>query len=162
MKNKFDDCTFLLESPEKLRKKAEEDGFLFFSNLINRDTVSKAREKILNLINEQGWLNDSFPINNGIVKDGIKVMESPDESWVQFYKKLICLPEFNSLAFEPAILETLKIVLGTEVLPHCRKVCRVYSPSDFTYATPPHRDYTWTGGTTNFWTAWIPLGDLSY
>jgi len=158
----FTDSTPLLEQPELLKQRAEEDGYLYFSQLIPRERIENVRLDILNIVEEFKWLDSDKAIMAGVAREGIKVMESPSKEWEAFYKRIICLESFNSLGFDERLTDVLKILLGPAVLPHCRKVCRLYSPTAGTYATPPHKDYTWTGGTPDAWTAWLPLGDLEY
>lgn len=158
----FFDATPLLCDHHALIKKAEEDGALYFPNLLNKDKVLNVRRQILELCNKSGWLDISKPLMEGIVKEGVKVVESPKEDWYNFYKQVICLKDFDTLAFDDKILSILKVLISDDVLPHCRKVCRLYSPMPSTYCTPPHRDYVWTGGTNDFWTVWTPFGELDF
>lgn len=51
-------------------------------------------------------------------------------------------------------------LLGAPILPHSRVICRLFANNPNEYATPPHRDFTWNGGSERTWTAWIPLVEV--
>ncbi len=157
----LEDFTPLLNQPDLLIEKAEEYGYMYFKQLVSKKEVDELRKIILNKMKPFGWLSKNHSIEEMIVSNGVNVGESHKDDWITFYKEIIKLEELTNIAFEPSILNVVNMVMKPPVLPHCRKVFRAYSPTKNPYATPPHRDYTWTGGTKNFWTAWLPLTNIT-
>ena len=53
----FVDSTRLLDSPAALRACADEQGYLFFRSLLDRETVFDLRRQILEICRKHGWLS---------------------------------------------------------------------------------------------------------
>jgi len=53
----------------------------------------------------------------------------------------------------------LEMIFGKEVLVHARHIARMITGHRAMVPTPPHQDFPLIQGTSNTWTAWIPLGD---
>jgi len=146
-----------IDDPAELKKLAEKYGYLYFKNFVDPESLLAFKRFVVKKMAAFNWLDDNYPIEDAIVKEGVFVGESHKEDWELFYKEIIKSEELTKIAFDSNILKIVNSILEAPVLPHCRKVFRAYSPSENKFATPPHRDYTWTGGSKNFWTAWIPL-----
>ncbi|MEE3258038.1 MAG: phytanoyl-CoA dioxygenase family protein [Candidatus Latescibacterota bacterium] len=155
----FVDSTPLLKSPEELRARAAERGYLFFRGLLDEASVLDLRRQILAVCQKQGWLDDDAPLTDGISRDGSLFIEGHSPEWIGFYTDVQRLRAFNALALHPAIIGMLETLFGEKVLPHPRNICRVIFPNAQTHTTPPHQDNFYIGGTDETWTAWIPAGD---
>lgn len=158
--DRLEDFTPLLKTPNQLIEEAKNKGYMFFKQLVPKSKIQFLKTTITKEMKKMEWLDSNFPLDEVRVKKNKYVGESPNDDWVEFYKEVIKLEPLTELAFDANIMNVMNTILSTPVLPHCRKVFRAYSPTKNPYATPPHRDYTWTGGTKNFWTAWLPLTDI--
>lgn len=154
----FLNASSLLDIPELLRKQAHKDGYLFLPGLIDSKIILDLRRQVLEICNKHGYLTNEAPLMKGLVKENVRVLESHKTEWKNFYRDLIRLRDFNALAMNEKILGVMKILFQETVLVHCKNIYRLFSPTYSEYATPPHRDYTWTGGTEDTWSVWIPLG----
>lgn len=154
------DSSMQIENIDYLRKFAETNGYLFFKKKLSIANLKKFKEIVLLKMNDLGWLDNNYKIEEGVVKEGVFIGESFNRSWVEFYQTVTQLQLLTEITFDPQLHALLKIVLKDPILPHCRQVFRALSPSSNKFATPPHRDYTWTGGTKDTWTTWIPLMDI--
>lgn len=133
-------------------------GHLFFPHLVPRDIVLEARAEALSLCREAGWVvaqDDSLAAR----WSGCEAVAEDDPKWLDFYKRWISAPAFNSLPEHPAILAVAESLLGDSVLVHPRKIGRVSFPQNEGQHTPLHQDFFHIRGTTETYTAWIPLGD---
>lgn len=155
----FLDASCFLDTPELLREQAQKDGYLFLPKLINPKIITDLRRQILEICNKHGYLTGEAPLIKGLVKENVRVIESHKTEWKNLYRDILRLKDFYSLAMNEKIFGVMKILFQETVLAHCKNICRLFSPMHSEYATPPHRDYTWTGGTEDTWSVWIPLGD---
>lgn len=156
----LEDVTSLLGDEVALRKKASEEGLLFFRGLLDADKVQALRSQILGLCNAHGWILEGTDPEDGTADPNSAVVESKDPRWRDFYKDLQRLRDFHALALDHAIIAALEKLFGEQVLPHPRNICRVVFPDTAAHSTPPHQDNLYIGGSEQTWTAWIPCGDV--
>ncbi|MBS10645.1 MAG: phytanoyl-CoA dioxygenase [Gemmatimonadetes bacterium] len=156
----LEDVTDLLEEPEWLREKAEEEGLLFFRGLLDPKTVSDVRSQVLAVCDAHGWLVEGTDPEAAVANQDAMVVESRDPRWQDFYCDIQKVRDFHALALEPAILNAFETLFGEPVLPHSRNICRVVFPNSSVHSTPPHQDNLYIGGSEQTWTAWIPVGDV--
>ena len=155
----FVDSTPLLPAPEQLRQRAAEQGYLFFSGLLDAEVVLDLRRQILEVAKKHGWLDADAPLIDGIARSDSLFIEGASPEWIAFYTDIQRLRAFNALALHPAIISMLETLFDDQVLPHPRNICRMIFPNTETHTTPPHQDNFYIGGTDETWTAWIPAGD---
>ena len=58
---------------KELRRRIEEDGYLYLPGLLDRDTLLAARRTMLEALAEQDFLDLDFPLNDGVAKREISV-----------------------------------------------------------------------------------------
>jgi ectoine hydroxylase-related dioxygenase (phytanoyl-CoA dioxygenase family) len=66
---------------------------------------------------------------------------------------------YHGLKHHPALLGFFERMLGASVFPHPRVLMRNIFPAQPEYTTKAHQDYPNVQGTTEVYTAWIPLID---
>ena len=138
----FTDSSAIAHDAERLRRSAEESGYLFFRGLVAPAAVGALRDQVVPRCEKHGWL----------ARGG-----APDP--VAFLAEVLSLPAFVALGDDPAILAVLSRIFQGPVATRCGDVCRVVSPESPESATPPHQDQFYVRGAANLWTVWVPLGD---
>lgn len=158
----FQDATPLLADPQALRKQAEEQGYLYFKQLLNPQKLTEVRLKILEILNRRGLLDAQQPIEAGIAD--VKAINALDEEMAKMfgvpndlYGEIQELEDFHALAHTPALLDVFRLLFDEEVFPHPRNIARVVVPHRSVKPTPPHQDFVHIQGTKNTWTVWFPL-----
>ena len=156
----FTDASTYLDNPVALQKLAQDEGYLFFRGLLDKETLQALRREILLLCHQHGWLDPDWPLMDGIAKPGHAVVEGANNpEWCAFYQELLRMRSFHALAMNSRLTQALSTVFGEPALPHSRNICRVVFPGTSRFTTPPHQDHWYIGGTKDSWTTWIPLGD---
>ena len=162
----FIDSTPLLGSADQLRARAEEDGFLFFKQLLPKDLLLEIRRQILEIVGHHGWLQPGSDVMDGIANlDTIAQTDARDDSLKyigvtkEAYRKIQGLELFHTIPHHPRLIALYETLLEADVLPHPRHIARVLLPAPSFAPTPPHQDYIYIQGTPRFWTLWFPLGD---
>ena len=162
----FVDSTPLLSSPDELRARADEDGFLFFKKYLPKETLFDLRGQILEIVDRYGWLKKGTERMEGIGDlDAIARDDSQDPKWKYIgvgekaYADVQRLELFHALQHHPRLIALYETLFQTGVLPHPRAIARVLLPAPSLAPTPPHQDYVYIQGTHSFWTCWFPLGD---
>jgi hypothetical protein len=159
MQNAFNIEPLRSSSRQTARQEAAESGCLFFRRLIDPGIVLTLRTKALEIADEFGWLADGSRPEDGIARPGVRLGDYDDPQWVAFQARVLPLPEFITLGEHPAILSVLEDIAGGPVHTRRGDICRITAPNTPELTTVPHQDHYYVGGSTDIWTAWIPLGD---
>jgi len=141
-----------------LRRRALEQGYLFFRRFIEPGMVLALRRSVLEACNGAGWLDPVVPLMDGIASERLGSFSISDPSWISIQANVLSLASFAQLGTLPPIVEVLEAVLDGPLQPRRGDVCRVVPPGGESAATPPHQDAFYTGAATKMWTVWIPLG----
>lgn len=142
---------------EALRRRADRDGYLFLRDWVDAGSVQAARADIALTLQEVGWIDGGADPLEAITSHPPHVSGDPEFSPV--YDRVQRLESFHTLAHEGGILEVVGHLLGGEVLLQPSNIARFIFPTNLEHTTPAHQDYVHIQGTTDVWTAWLPLGD---
>ena len=156
----FVESTPLLDEPNKLRQRADTEGYLFFRNLLPAEAIMELRRDVLQVCKKHGFLDKEAPLMDGIGAPGFLIVESSvNPGYINYYKDIQQLRSFHALAHHPNLLRAMNAIFGGETFVHPLKILRTIFASAQNHTTPPHQDYYHVRGTENTWTSWIPLGD---
>lgn len=163
----FEDATPLLEDAHALQAKADQDGYLYFKGLLDRGKVLELRRQILALLDEQGYLDRTRPLIEGIAdREAVDRLSEDDANWngvgvpIDVYRQIQQLELFHELAQDPVLIRLYETLFGGRVLPHPRNIGRIMLPHRKLHVTPPHQDFLHIQGAEMTWTSWVPLGDV--
>jgi ectoine hydroxylase-related dioxygenase (phytanoyl-CoA dioxygenase family) len=157
----FLDSFHLLNKPELLRKRADEEGYLFVKRLVEPEVVLQVRHDILTIAKKFGLLKSNTNMMDGIANPEEKYVEANWRLWKEYYAEIQRCRSFHQLAHHPNIVNLFENLFGKNVLVHPRNISRTIFPNLTRYTTPPHQDYYYIKGTLNTWTLWTSLGDCS-
>ena len=152
----FNISNTLLEQPEKLQERAREDGYLYFKELIDEESIKALRYDFLEICHRHGWAEGGPTLMDGI-RIGGPFMEGDDGYW-PVLDEFQSLESFHAFAHHPAILDMCDKLFGEKTLVHPRNIGRIMFPENTKYTTPAHQDFIHIRGTEETYTAWIPLG----
>jgi hypothetical protein len=160
------DSSPLLDQPEALRQRAEEDGYLFIKGLLPRDEVLELRRQFLEILDGYGWIDRNYDLMEGRIdleavakEDPAAMAQTGSGIHRECYAKVQKLELFHSMLHNPALLSLYRTLFQEEVFPHPRNIARLLLPGPTYRPTPQHQDFTHVQGTPSFWTCWYPVGD---
>jgi len=155
----------LLHDSEALRQRAQEDGYLFFKGLLPRQEILDLRKDFLSVVDRYGWRKPGQDALGGEMDLDLLNMV-PDEQIRSdigvseaAYKDVQKLESFHRFPHHDRLKALYKELFQDEVLVHPRHIARMVTGHRVMVPTPPHQDFPAIQGSTNTWTAWIPLGD---
>ena len=144
----------LLDDADALKARMAEDGYLFIRGLQDRDRVGEARRVVLENLEANNQIDPDYPLNLGVAAAGKR------GSFFGGAKQVTHTPEFLSVVNSPEIMGFFERFLGGPVLTFDYKWLRAVGPGNNTGA---HYDVVYMGrGTTNLYTVWTPLDDVTY
>ena len=148
----------LLGDREALRQRLDEDGYLYFSGLLDREKVLRLRRKMLVALRDAGWVDPDSVLMRG--RAGARPVREGSPEFLTAYDAVQKVEEFHTLAHDDALVAMMRDVLGDTAFAHPLKIARLIFPDNYEVSTPPHQDYPNNQGTPNLTATWIPVGDL--
>ena len=137
----------LLDDHERLNQRYEEDGFLFFSDVLDAAAVTQVRDDFLRVLADQGLVRMTAPLPTAT---GLGV-EAVDDN------ELYAVASYLELCESVQLRDLLRRVFGEEVFVFRGTNIRYALPHDDVHVTPAHQDHFFVGPNDDFRTVWIPL-----
>ena len=147
----------LLGQPERLRARLDQDGYLYFSQVLDRERVMYLRQRMLLKLRDCGWVQPA-PLKPGRV--AIRPVREGDPGYFAAYDEVQKLEPLHELAHDEGLMAIMRDVLGDDAFPHPLKIARLIFPENYEISTPPHQDYPNNQGTPRLTATWIPVGDF--
>lgn len=144
----------ILEDAEALRRRLQEDGYLLIRGFHERETVLQARREFLRNLAEQGKLDPSAPLEEGVIGEGNKG-GMWGKSGFDLEKEF---PSFINVVNNPRVFAFFERLLGGPAITFDYKWPRAVGHGGNTGA---HYDIVYMGrGTKNLYTMWTPMSDI--
>lgn len=154
----FTESNDLLVDPRSLRKRLDDEGYLFLRNILPNDQILTLRRQILDVCREVGWLRDGSDLMAGLT-DHTPILEGEPE-WRPAYAKVQEMEAFHRLKLHTKIQGIMENLIGEPVFALPMTIARIAFPRDNQRATQPHQDWLYVGGSTETISCWGPLGDI--
>lgn len=150
---KLTDSSALSEDFDALRRRMEEDGYLFLRNVLDPQSVHEARAEFIAQLEEKGALQPGLPAMDGVLRENTAV-PALSPGFAQTNRAV------HRVVFGPEIKNFYTGFLGGPI----RHFDFIWVRSmGHGKGTPPHCDLVYMGrGTHRLYTAWIPYGDVPY
>lgn len=147
------DANALLGSPEALRARMEEDGYLLLRGYLDRDVVLGARKEILTRLASVGEIDARYPLDEAVA--------TGQATWsAEFIRGLWQSAPVKAMCHQGRMIAFFERFLGEAVRPLDYIWVRRVGPGG---ATGCHYDVVYMGrGTLNLFTAWTPVGDVPF
>ena len=147
-----------LQDAGELRRRIDEDGYLFFRQLQDPDKLLRLRREMLTVMQEGGWLIAGTDPMDGIANVDARCTEG-DPEYTDVYHKVYSLQSFHESGHWPEILDVIKKVIGRPVMPQPQKVARLWFPKYTDHTTPIHQAFVHFQGSVDNLTCWTPVGN---
>ena len=147
-----------LDDAPELRRRMDEEGYLFFKKFQNPDDLAALRLEMLQVLRECGWIKEGTKLEDGIVNLGCRCTEGNTE-YTDAYHEVYKLPAFHRSGHWPVVLEMMEALFENTVIPHPHKVTRMWFPQYTAHTTPIHQDFVHFQGAYETLTCWTPLSE---
>ena len=138
----------------ELRRRFEEDGYLYLPGLLDREMLLAARRGMLEDLAQLDYVDTGFPLMDGVAMREAAVSALSMQGLVKSNDSL------RNALFRGPMIGFYERFLGGPVRHLDFTWCRVKTSGAET-ATSPHYDIVFMGrGTRNLYTSWTPLGDI--
>lgn len=141
-----------------LARRMARDGYLYLPGLLPTEAVAGVQADVAAIARDAGWLRADAPLAAAVADpDGFCI--DPDPRYLEVLRRINRLESYHALKHHPALLGSVERLLGAPAFPHPRVLMRNIFPGEPEYTTKAHQDYPNVQGTTDVYTAWIPLID---
>lgn len=147
-----------MNDPEELRRRIDDEGYLFFKRLQNPDKLRELRREMLTKIQQGGWLVAGTDPMDGIADVSAQCTEG-DLAYPKVYHEVYKLEAFHRSAHLPEVMEMIEKIMGRPIMPHPQKIARIWFPKYTEHTTPIHQDFVHFQGNFETLTCWAPVGD---
>ena len=141
------------DDSEELRRRLDDDGYLFFRRLLDPIRLLNLRREMLTIMQAGGWLiEDTDPVD-GIANPEARSTEG-DPEYTEVYHDVYRLQSFHEIAHCREVMDLLEQVRGCQMVPQPQKVARLWFPKFTEHTTPIHQDFVHFQGTFDNLTCW--------
>ena len=154
----FINSSQLIHDGNGLAARMRRDGYLFLPGLLPRDDIAAVQRQVGGIARDSGWLQRDRPVDAAIA-DPSGFCVDPDPTYLRTLRKINRLEDYHALKHHPALIGLFERMLGGPILPHPRVLMRNIFPAREEYTTKAHQDFPNVQGTTEVYTAWLPLID---
>ena len=144
---RFTTSNDLLDDHDRLQRRYEEDGYLFFGDVLDQGSVARVRDEFIRVLADQGVVEGGMA---GARATGAGV-EAVDDN------ELYAVASYLELCESGEVRDLLRRVFGEEVFVFRSTNIRYALPNDDLHVTPPHQDHFFVGPNDDFRTVWMPL-----
>lgn len=148
--------------PVALRRRFEEDGYLFIPEFFNRLDVVAVRQHICGVLAKKGLLNPGSPEIEAVKADNADMAFLADPRLAVEFMNSIAKTSaaMQRLLYSGEIITFFEAFFGESVRHFDFTWVRTMGPG---FGTDPHCDTVYMGrGSARLCTTWIPYGDLPY
>jgi hypothetical protein len=154
----FIDSSVLIQDGSALAARMNRDGYLFLPGLLSPADVAAVQRQVGEVARDAGWLRRDVPVGDAIA-DLSGFCVDPDPKYLHTLRRINRLEDYHALKHHPALIGLFERMLGGPILPHPRVLMRNIFPAREEYTTKAHQDFPNVQGTTEVYTAWLPLID---
>lgn len=147
-----------MDDAEELRRRLEDEGYLFFKRLQNPDKLLALRREMLTVMQQGGWLIAGTDPMDGIADVSRQCTEG-DSEYAAVYHEVYKLENFHRSGHWPEVVDMVSKLAGRPVMPHPQKIARLWFPKYTEHTTPIHQDFVHFQGNFETYTCWAPVGD---
>jgi len=156
----FTDSTELMADGAALAERMRRDGYLFLRGLLPKADVAEVQRQVGEVVRADGWLKADRPVAEAVAEPAGFCVD-PDPNYLKTLRRINRLEAYHGLKHHPRLIGFFERMLGDTILPHPRVLMRNIFPAREEYTTKAHQDFPNVQGTTEVYTAWIPLIDCA-
>jgi len=139
------------DDPERIRSSFDDNGYLLFKAVLNRDAVLAVKAELTNALRAQGFVR--YDAAEPVATPGASAIEVDSD-------RIYGLRSPVELMASPELQQLVDLAYGETGYVTPTLGIRHVMPADEPYATPPHQDFFYIRESDEFRMVWIPLMDI--
>lgn len=147
------------DSPQQLRERARQQGYLYFPGLLDLQPIAALREKVLQNCAELGLLAKPFDALRPAAAADAKGLAYDHPDYIELQGRVLASRECLALRESAQIGKVLAIVAAEKLSSGYGDVLRITFPDSEALTTQAHQERHYVRRCRALWVAWIPLLD---
>ncbi len=154
----FVDSSAIVADGAALAARMDRDGYLFLPGLMPPAALVEVQRAVGEIVRDAGWLRRDRPVE-AAVADPAGFCVDPEPAYLDVLRRINHLESYHALKHHPALVGLFERMLGAPILAHPRVLMRNIFPARAEFTTKAHQDFPNVQGSTEVFTAWMPLID---
>tara|TARA_B100000945_G_scaffold315707_1_gene315326 strand:+ start:975 stop:2003 length:1029 start_codon:yes stop_codon:yes gene_type:complete len=155
--NELKQSNSIISDKTRLKKRMDEEGYLFFKEVLNKESILNLRKDICDILQLNGWLKKDTEPMAGIANIDKRCTEG-ELTYIKVYHQIYKLRSFHNSGHWAELIKILSNLFEHGVFPIPQKILRIWFPKFVQHTTPFHQDFVHFQSDKQY-TSWIPLGD---
>ena len=148
-----------LADPAELRRRFEDEGYLFLRKFQDPDKLRQLRLDILETLQRAGdWIVPGSRLEEGRV-DPDKAVTEGNREYSEVYAQVQKLRSMHASGHWPEVVDVVGQIIDGPVMPHPMKITRLWFPKYTEHTTPFHQDFVHFQSNLEVISVWTPVGD---
>jgi hypothetical protein len=141
-----------------LQAEIDSQGYVLIRNLLPVDYVNLLLLKILQIVQEAGWLLPNHsPLER--MADVSAACGDSDRAFKPVYERIFNLELFHAFPHHSALRQVMNLLVGPRLLVHPKPIGRLIFPNCERFVIKAHQDHQSIAGDAGSFTLWMPLHD---
>ena len=148
-----------LSDPAELRRRFEEEGYLFLRKFQEPERLWQLRLEILETLRgASDWIAPGSTLEEGRV-DPAKAVTEGNREYSRVYAQVQKLRSMHASGHWPEVVDLIGTIVDGPVMPHPMKITRLWFPKYTEHTTPFHQDFVHFQSNLEVISVWTPVGD---
>jgi hypothetical protein len=150
----------VVNDPDALRARLDEDGYLFFRGVGPVQKLAAARRDVFAILADAGWIDPAASdVHRGVARwsRAVGPLTEGEAEYMRVYRQIINAPSFLAVPEDPVFMRLMGDVVGGEAACHRLRIGRVVFPGNAAQTTAAHQDWQYIRGAAETYTVWQPL-----
>ena len=141
-----------------LKSEMESYGYVFIRDLMPKRDLDLLLHDMLGIALDEGWMMQGADLSDRLVNPAMTCFE-PDPRYKKAANRAFCLEKLHALTHHPVLTDVMKRLVGPHLFVHPKPIARMIFPNCEGALLHAHQDNSGIGGSSESYTAWIPLHD---
>jgi ectoine hydroxylase-related dioxygenase (phytanoyl-CoA dioxygenase family) len=141
-----------------LRNELETYGYIFIRDLMPKEDLELLRDEMLGIAADEGWFIEGSAPQDRLVNPAMTCCD-PEPAYKRAANQAFSLERLHALTHHPLLTQVMERIVGPHLLIHPKPIARMIFPGYERALLHAHQDNSGIGGSSEMYTAWMPLHD---
>ena len=141
-----------------LKNQMETYGYVFIRDLMPKRDLEQLRDEMISIGWDEGWMIEGSAPQDRLANPAMACAD-PEPSYKRAANRVFHLERLHALIHHPVLADVMKRIVGPHLLVHPKPIARMIFPCYERAVLHAHQDNSGIGGSSEMYTAWMPLHD---
>jgi hypothetical protein len=141
-----------------LKSEMETFGYVFIRDLMPKGDLEPLLSEMIGIASDEGWMIEGSSPSDRLANPAMACFE-PDPRYKRAANRAFRLERLHAMMHHPVLADVMKQLVGPHLLVHPKPIGRMIFPNYEGALFHAHQDNSGIGGSSDSYTAWMPLHD---